>query len=142
MKTMLQNFLAFAAGLAAGSAVNMSIIMVSGAVIAPPVGADLTTMEGLQEAMHLFEPKHYLMPFLAHALGTFAGAWVAALIAVNYKMIFALGISVFFLAGGIINVIILPSPTWFSVLDLTAAYIPMGYLAGWLAMKYSDKNNP
>ncbi|CAN5434420.1 hypothetical protein BH23BAC3_BH23BAC3_02250 [soil metagenome] len=135
MKTMLQNFLAFAAGLAAGSAVNMGIIMLSGAVIAPPEGADLSTLEGLQEAMHLFEPKHFLMPFLAHALGTFVGAWVAALIAVNHKMVFALSISVFFLAGGIINVFLLPSPTWFTVLDLAFAYIPMGYLAGKLAMK-------
>ena len=45
--------------------------------------------------MHLFEPKHFLFPFLAHALGTFAGAWLAAFIAASYKMRFALGIGIF-----------------------------------------------
>ena len=40
---------------------------------------------------------------LAHALGTFAGAFLAALIAANHKMKFAPGIGVFFLMGGIAN---------------------------------------
>jgi hypothetical protein len=70
------------------------------------------------------------MPFLAHALGTFAGALFAALIAANHKMKFALGIGVFFLIGGIANICMLPSPLWFTALDLIGAYIPMGYIAG------------
>src|SRR5690606_40560173 len=56
--------------------VNMSIIMISGSIIPPPEGADTTTTEGLKAAMHLFEPKHFLLPFLAHALGTLVGAFV------------------------------------------------------------------
>jgi hypothetical protein len=96
----------------------MGIIMISGFVIPPPDGADVTTMEGLQEAMHLFEPKHFLMPFLAHALGTFIGAVLVAKIAANHKMKFALAIRCFFLIGGIINVILLPSPVWFTLTDL------------------------
>jgi hypothetical protein len=34
--------------------------------------------------MHLFEPRHFVMPFLAHALGTLAGALAAFLIAATY----------------------------------------------------------
>jgi hypothetical protein len=30
--------------------------------------------------MHLFEPRHFIFPFLAHSLGTFAGAFVATLL--------------------------------------------------------------
>ena len=116
-----------------GSAVNMGIINVSGAIIPPPDGADVTTTEGLRATMHLFEPRHFIFPFLAHALGTFAGALLAAKIAVTHKLKFALGIGLFFLAGGIASVLMLPSPTWFTVLDLAVAYIPMGYLAGKLA---------
>jgi len=140
MVKLLKNFLAVVAGIAVGSAVNMGIILIGGHLIPPPEGADVTTMEGLQEAMRLFQPQHFLMPFLAHALGTFTGAFVAAIIAFNHKIMYALLVSVFFLAGGIINVIILPSPTWFSVLDLALAYIPMGYLAGWLAVKYYSES--
>ena len=135
MNPALKNIIAVVTGLITGSAVNMGIIMISGSVIPPPDGADVTTMEGLQEAMHLFEPKHFLMPFLAHALGTFLGAFVSAKIAANHKMKFALLIGCFFLAGGIINVVLLPSPIWFTLTDLLLAYIPMAYLAGKLAVR-------
>jgi hypothetical protein len=130
MNPILRNILAVIAGIVVGSGVNMGIIMISGSLIPPPAGADVTTTEGLKASMHLFEPKHFLMPFLAHALGTLAGALIAATIAASHKMKFALGIAVFFLAGGIASVAMLPSPLWFSVTDLVLAYIPMGYLAG------------
>lgn len=113
----------------------MGIIMISGSIIPPPEGTDTSTMEGLQEAILLFSPKHFIFPFLAHALGTFAGAYLAAMIAANHKMKFAMGIGVLFLAGGIANVLMLPSPLWYTIVDLAGAYIPMGYLAGKLATK-------
>lgn len=109
--------------------------MISGTIIPPPDGADVSTSEGLKAAMHLFQPKHFVLPFMAHAMGTFAGALIAAMIAANHKMIFALCIGVFFLAGGIASVFMLPSPTWFTVMDLGVAYIPMAYFAGKLVVK-------
>jgi hypothetical protein len=74
----------------------MSIIMISGSVIPPPEGADLTTLEGLKSAMHLFQPKHFIMPFLAHALGTLTGAYFAAFIAATHKFKFAKKIQLFY----------------------------------------------
>lgn len=133
MNPILKNILAFIAGAVAGSVVNMGLIMVSGSIIPPPEGADNTTMEGLKASMHLFQPKHFLFPFLAHALGTFAGALVAALLAASHKMKFAIGVGVFFLLGGIASVFMLPSPLWFNILDLVGAYIPMAWLGGRLA---------
>ncbi|HNW72368.1 MAG: hypothetical protein PHP04_12885 [Bacteroidales bacterium] len=130
MKPIIRNILAVVAGIVAGSAVNMGLVMLGGAVIAAPAGADVTTTEGLKASMHLFTPVNFLFPFLAHAVGTFIGSLVAALISTNHKMVYALVVSVWFLAGGIINVVILPSPLWFTLADLILAYIPMGYLAG------------
>lgn len=135
MNPIIRNILAVLAGGIVGSVVNMGIIMISGSVIPPPEGADVTTMEGLQASLHLFEPRHFLMPFLAHALGTFAGALLAALIAANHKMLFALVIGIFFLAGGIGNVFMLPSPVWFTIVDLAGAYFPMAWIAGKLVAK-------
>lgn len=129
MNPVLRNTLAVIAGLFVGSIVNMSIILMSGSIIPPPDGADNTTMEGLQKTMHLFEPKHFLFPFLAHAIGTFAGAVIAALLAFNHKTQLGLIIGAFFLLGGIVSVCSLPSPIWFTVVDLAFAYIPMAYLA-------------
>ena len=135
MNPIIRNILAVIAGGIVGSVVNIGIIMISGSVIPPPEGADVTTMEGLQASLHLFEPRHFLMPFLAHALGTFAGSLLAALIAANHKMLFALVIGVFFLAGGIGNVFMLPSPVWFTIVDLAGAYFPMAWFAGKLVAK-------
>jgi hypothetical protein len=135
MNTIIKNILAVVTGVILGSAVNMAIIMISGSIIPPPEGADVTSMEGLKASMHLFRPQNFIMPFLAHAFGTFAGAFLAAIIAASHKMKFALGIGLFFLAGGIANTLMLPSPVWFTVLDLAGAYIPMGYLAGKMAVR-------
>lgn len=85
--------------------------------------------------MHLFGPKNFVFPFMAHALGVLAGAFLAGIIAVNHKMKFALSIGIFFLMGGIANAFLLPAPNWFIVLDLTVAYIPLGYLGGKLAIR-------
>ena len=130
MNPILRNILAVIAGVLIGGALNMGIILISGKIIPPPAGADVTTMEGLKASLHLFEPRHFIMPFLAHALGTLIGALVAALIATNHKMKFALGIGVWFMIGGIMNIVMLPSPLWFTIVDLAGAYIPMAYIAG------------
>lgn len=133
MNKTVRNILAVIAGAVVGSLVNMGIIMVSGSIIPPPEGVDNTTVEGLKAGIHLFQPKHFLFPFLAHALGTFVGALVTAFIATNWKLLFAMIIGVFFLAGGIGNVLMLPSPLWFTLVDLIGAYLPMAFLAAWIA---------
>jgi hypothetical protein len=130
MNPIIRNVLAVIAGLVVGSILNMVIINMSSSIIPPPEGADVTTMDGLKASMHLFQPRHFIFPFLAHALGTLAGAILASLIAVTHKMKFALTISLFFMIGGIINIFMLPSPLWFSILDLAGAYIPMGWIGG------------
>jgi hypothetical protein len=133
MNKTIRNILAVIAGAVVGSLVNMGIIMISGSIIPPPEGVDNTTVEGLKAGIHLFQPKHFLFPFLAHALGTFVGALLTAFIAANRKLLFAMIIGVFFLAGGIGNVLMLPSPLWFTLVDLIGAYLPMAFLAGKLA---------
>lgn len=134
MHPILRNILAVIAGFIVGSIVNGSLVMISGSVIPPPEGTDTSTMEGLQAALPLFEPKHFLFPFLAHALGTLVGAFVATKISPNYGLQLAMLVGVLFLAGGITNILMLPSPTWFTILDLVVAYIPMAYI-GWLLAK-------
>ncbi|WP_264554066.1 hypothetical protein [Flavobacterium sp. N2038] len=129
MNPVLRNTLAVFAGIIVGSIFNMCIILISGSIIPPPKGADNTTMEGLKTTMHLFEAQHFLFPFLAHAIGTFTGAATTALLAFNHKKKLALVIGAFFLLGGIVSVCSLPSPMWFTVVDLLFAYIPMAYLA-------------
>lgn len=135
MNSTIKNILSVIAGLVIGSIVNMGLITISGSIIPLPEGVDNTTMEGLKESMHLFQAKHFIFPFLAHALGTLVGAYLAAKIAATKKITFAMIIGFFFLAGGIFSVTMLPSPSWFSILDIVVAYIPMAWIGGKLAIK-------
>jgi hypothetical protein len=54
MSPVLRNILAVIAGVGLGGVVNMAIIMVSSSAIAPPEGADVTTMEGLKASILVF----------------------------------------------------------------------------------------
>lgn len=140
MRSFIRNAVAVIAGIIFGGALNMGIIMISGSVIPPPEGADVTTMEGLQDAMHLFQPKHFLMPFIAHALGTLFGAIITAYFVTSDPKKWVLLIGFFFFLGGVSNVVILPSPVWFSVIDLGLAYIPMALLGASFAKRISQRS--
>lgn len=139
MPNLLRNALALIVGLVLGGSVNMALIMLSPSLIPPPAGVDVSNAESLKQAIHLFEPRHFVMPFLAHALGTFTGALAAYLIAASYKVQIAYVIGVVFLCGGIAASFMIPAPLWFIGLDLSAAYVLMAWLAiqvgGWLNPK-------
>ncbi|TDT44667.1 hypothetical protein CLV90_1743 [Maribacter spongiicola] len=135
MNLVVKNILAVVAGIVVGSIVNMGIIMISGSIIPPPEGADNTTMEGLKASIHLFEAKHFIFPFLAHALGTLVGAVIATKIAATRKMTMALLVGFFFLMGGTANIVMLGGPMWFTALDIIVAYMPMAYVGYMLGKK-------
>lgn len=121
-------------GIIVGGVVNMTIVMQGSGLVPLPDGVDPTDPESIAANMHRFGPAHFVAPWLAHAAGSFVGGLVAALIAVRHRMRFALGIAAFTLLGGIANAVLLPAPVWFLVADLLGAYLPMGWLAGRLAL--------
>ncbi|MGL6072849.1 MAG: hypothetical protein ACRC8S_01680 [Fimbriiglobus sp.] len=126
---VVRNVLAVIVGLVVGGSVNMGLVMLSPIVIPPPVGVDVTDAKSLADSIHLFEPKHFVFPFLAHALGTLSGSLVAFVIAGSYRAVFAYVIGGLTLLGGIAAAFMIPAPVWFIVLDLGAAYLPMSWLA-------------
>ena len=117
------------AGIIIGGGVNMALITLSPSLIPPPAGVDVSDVDSLSRGMHLFQPRHFVMPFLAHALGTLAGALAAYLIAATYKAQMAYLIGVAFLCGGLAASFMIPAPAWFIALDLLAAYLPMAWIA-------------
>ena len=129
MPTMLRNVLAVIAGVIVGALVNGGLITLGPSLIPPPAGVDMTTSEGLVAGMALLEPRHFVMPFLAHAVGTFVGALVGYLLAATHKPRVAYVIGALFLCGGIAASFMIPAPVWFIALDLLLAYLPMAWLA-------------
>jgi hypothetical protein len=129
MPNLLRNVLAVVAGIILGAVVNGALISVSPSLIPPPAGVDVNDAESLKRSIHLFEPRHFIMPFLAHALGTLAGALATYLIAGTHKARMAYLVGILFLCGGLAASFMIPAPAWFIALDLLVAYLPMAWLA-------------
>lgn len=132
MSTM-RLLLAVVLGLVVGSVINMALIMASGHVIPPPSGVDMTTAEGIRAALPQLEPRHFVLPFLAHAIGTLVGAFSAARVASQYKLTGALIVGALFFVGGVLAAGMIPAPTWFIAVDSIGAYFPFAWLGYLLA---------
>jgi hypothetical protein len=129
MRSTIINILSILVGVLIGGIVNMAIVMSGGFLIAPPKGVDLTTEKGLLAAMPLMEPKHFLMPFLAHAIGSFVAAYLATRFSKTKAIRIPIIIAALFFIGGLMDILQLHAPIWFSCTDLALAYFPMAFLA-------------
>lgn len=127
--SILRVIAALVAGVVVGGLVNMGLILAGSSIIPAPPGVDVSNAESMAASAHLFEPKHFLFPFLAHAIGTLAGATVGHLIAGDYRNVVAWIIGALYFAGGIAAARMIPAPTWFVIADLVLAYFPMAFLA-------------
>lgn len=129
MPTWLRNALAVVAGLVVGVALNGALITAGPSIIPPPDGVDVRDAESLAKSIHLFAPRHFVMPFLSHALGALVGAIAAYSLAASSKARMAYVIGAAFLCAGVGASFMIPAPAWFIALDLAAAYLPMAWLA-------------
>jgi hypothetical protein len=132
MKRIVMAVVAVVAGVFVGGLVNIGLVMVGGVLIPPPGGV-AETMESFRENLLSYRPIDFLFPFLAHALGTLVGAFVAAKIAGRHTLLLGMIIGVFFLLGGLMMVFLVGGPAWFIACELLLAYLPMGYLGARLA---------
>lgn len=139
MNPTLRNILALVGGYVLGSMINMSTLILGSKVMPLPAGLELGNMESLLANAPNFEWKHFLLPFLAHALGTLVGAFVASRFAVSHHFKLALIIGLVFMAGGVYMAKIADFPVAQEIVDISLAYIPMALL-GWQLGRRTDPN--
>lgn len=133
MNPIIKNVLAIIAGCVVGGIVNMSLVIL-GHEIFPIEGFDPNDSAAFIEIMPTLDFKYFIFPFLAHAFGTLVGALIAWKVAATHKMKISIVIGVFFLFGGVYMASLLSfNPTWFAVVDILIAYIPMAWIGGKLA---------
>lgn len=130
----VNTFLAVIIGWLGGSVVNAGLINV-GHLVFPLEGVDTDDMDALAEIMPTLGFEFFIFPFLAHAIGTFAGATLASYFALTNQFRASMAVGFIFLLGGIAVNFMIPSTTWFLLMDLLVAYIPMA----WLGYKLADK---
>ncbi|MEM9549185.1 MAG: hypothetical protein AAGA77_24575 [Bacteroidota bacterium] len=130
MNPTLKNFLFVILALLIGGMVNMGIIVLGPNIIPSPEGVNPQDINSIKENANLYSAKHFIIPFLAHALGTLVGAFIIAKLASTHHKKFALIVGAVFCLGGIIMAIGLPEFWKFSIIDILLAYFPMALL-GW-----------
>lgn len=136
LKSVLLGTSAVVAGAVVGGMVNMGLIVAGSKLLPPPSGVDVNDVASIDAHIGEYSVAQLLSPFVAHALGTLAGALVAALVAPESRLRVALTVGLLFLAGGIMAVSMIPSaPLWFDALDLVVAYVPMALLGARIAAR-------
>ena len=130
MNPILKAILLVVGGYILGTIVHMGILMLGNTIVSPPEGVNPMDPESLKVNFHLFQPKHFIFPYLAHQSGGLVGAFLVAKFGgLKWQ---ALLIGACFMAGGTYMMTMIPQPTWFSVLDLIS-YLPgalLGYMLG------------
>ena len=119
MKNIFKNIGIVLIGVISGSFVNMCLIIIGATIF--PTSIDFNYINA--------EFKYFFFPFLAHAIGTFSGAYICSKISTSNLLVYPMIIGLYFLFGGIYTITIIPSPLWFIVLDLSVCYIPMAWIA-------------
>ncbi len=126
---MARNFVAVIIGLTVAGAIVWTIEMANHNLHPLPPGLDLTDMDGMKEHMKTLPALAFIVVILAHLLGAIGGAWVASIVAQSNERKISIGIGVFLLIMGVINLFMIPHPTWFMIADFLV-YIP-GALLGY-----------
>jgi hypothetical protein len=135
MNPIARNILAAVVGIIVGGVVNLGLVTVGMSVVPFPEGTDVSTMEAVRETMKSLPPVHFLFPLAGHALGSLAGAFLAARLAASHSITLAIGLGVLFLIGGIAMILNCGGPVWFIATDLPLAYLPMALLGGFLGVR-------
>jgi hypothetical protein len=134
LRTVVLDLGVFVGAVLVGAAVNGAIVSLGSGLVPLPEGlppeANMNTPEGIRAAVPHLAPQHFLFPWLAHAVGTLAGAIIAARwTSLRMRTLAAYAVGLLFLSGGLWMATQIPDPLYFVVLDLSLAYLPMAWLA-------------
>ncbi len=127
MNNMRRSLGSVIVGFVAGAVVIMAVEAVSQAIYPLPPGVDPKNPEALRAYMAVVPTGALLLVLLAWALGAFAGGLVASRLAGRAPLGHALAAASILLAGGIVNMLMIPHPAWFWVAGI-AVFFPAAYL--------------
>ncbi len=122
---MLRCIGAVICGAIAGGVFNMALVLLSWKIYPPPEGANMSDPATMKAYIQSLPTAAFLLILVAHAGGALVGGLVAGLIARQAQLVVGASVGALFLIGGIMNVISIPAPLWFAVIDLIS-YIPSG----------------
>src|SRR4051794_23378764 len=105
----------------------MVIEFLGSKVYPSPPGMNPEDSASVRAAMALMPLGALLFVLLGWIVGTFAGAWVTARMVYRSPITHGLVLGAIFLAGSIVNMLLIPHPVWFWVLGVVV-FLPTAYL--------------
>jgi len=126
MSVFKKRVLPILAGLVTGWIVIFILEAVSHQFYPPPEGLDFTNKEAVTTFMETLPTGAFVMLLAAWMIGTFTGGIVGGLINKLAWRNTAIIIGVILALGSIINMTLIPHPTWLMVVA-SVGYVPMAY---------------
>jgi hypothetical protein len=132
---MVRSILSIVAGIVLAVVVIFAFQIVVMAVYPLPAGTDRTDSESMKKAIAAMPAGAFAILLVGYAVGTCAGAWLAATIARRAPVVHGLIVGAFFLFGNIANVAMLPHPLWYVVVSMLL-FLPVAWVgARWAAAR-------
>lgn len=129
MKTTLRNILGIVAGILVG-AVVIFVVQLIGHKVYPVAGTvDISDKEAMAAFVASLPMGALLFVIAAYAAGSFVGGALAAFIGRGARLRHALVVGLFLLVSGVMNLVAIPHPVWFSVLTVLV-FLPFAWLGG------------
>lgn len=131
---MGRKILSIVLGLIAGGVGVALIEGVSSVLHPPPPELDFSDREAMGEFVATLPPLAFLLVLVAHAIGAFVVGLVCTLV---YGRRFSIGVviaAMLLLCGGILNLVMIPHPLWFSVADVVI-YLPSALVGAAVAQR-------
>jgi MFS family permease len=115
-------------GLAAGMAVNMSLVKLNAYTLFPmPEGTSMSNPEQMNAWVATLPTAAFFVVIAAHLGQSFVGGWVAARLGSSRPMLLAMIVGFASLAGGIMIMMSIKGPTWLMI------ELPLYLVVAWLA---------
>ncbi|WP_235299442.1 hypothetical protein [Portibacter marinus] len=133
-KLILNRIFAILTGVVAGAIVMGMLEMISNSMYPFPTGADLSDPAVIKEHISTLPISAFLIVLTAHAIGALTGGFVASKMAKVEKRGAALYTGLILLLAGVLNLISIPHPLWFSIVDVIL-FTPMALLGNMLRSK-------
>ncbi len=132
---MARNVLGVLVGIVFAAIATAAVQSINWSLFPFPEGLQMDDTEGMQSYMDALPIGAYIVVLVAHAVGACVGAFVCSIIADTYQKKLSLAIGVFMLFMGLGNLLSLPHPIWFNIVDVMV-YLPAAFLGYRLYVKY------
>lgn len=138
MHPILRSVLAVLAGAVTAFVLIAVIELLDHRIYPLPPDVDPSDPKELAAAMAQAPVGALLLVLLGWAVGTVAGAWVAARTAGRFHLVHGMIVGVLLLCAAVANMLSLPHPVWFWIAAV-ALFLPCAYLGSMRAARHEPR---